>query len=691
MPAAHRPPPLQQPVAHKNLKLRSLPTPLRIEHSDHKAITLVFEETPISALSDHSESDSILPPKPKSLRNQKKLSLNLSAHSNASSTSLNLPESPISIAPSVAAPPSAAASRRRLSVVSLPNASSTLAHRRDEEGSPSAPYIDGPVQILPGIWIGSEDNARDWKCLIERGIRSILNVAKEVALPYTSAPEIPLRQTISTPNLALKFGEQIDPTYIPPHGPSGRPALHYLRLPWSHGQADLVTKGFVDGMAFVDESLNRGDGILIHCQCGVSRSATMVIALVMRAAHSDSPLVPPEVLALRNGGMHASYAFVKEKSKWVGPNMSLMYQLLEYERSLTTSNGSPTPSDRSSQLASEEAEWGRMRQELEESSPETDEQESLELMREARALDLEMEQRIVARKGSQHSIISLNGSVGSGIGMGAAWKSRFGQGERSRAGSVASNFTSRSVLSEDLLEEDEDSLDYTPDMLPESNSGTPSTELTEEEARAVSRPGPNLIPSTARPPPSAPASKRSFGFLPPPSARHTKTSFGALPPPPSAPAFKQTFTLSAPPSKFQKRRPPPLLPPLPPSPVRAKLPEPELTLNSNPKRRPRLAPTPLLIPSTPSSRRSSASSSIALAPTPSQTLFVFPPDESISTPSTMTLMSNISGASHPMLLTPRVSTFKKEGRRRSLIIGAPPTPTTACSRVDALGFVAKGS
>jgi tyrosine-protein phosphatase len=67
----------------------------------------------------------------------------------------------------------------------------------------------------------------------------------------------------------------------------------------------------------------------------------MVIALVMRAAHSDSPLVPPEVSALKGGGMHgklfirlsapsakshvpcaASYVFVKEKSKWIGPNMS---------------------------------------------------------------------------------------------------------------------------------------------------------------------------------------------------------------------------------------------------------------------------------------------------------------------------------------------------------------------------------
>jgi len=696
MPAAHRPPRLQ-PAAHNSLpKLRSLPTPPSIEHLDYSpAIPLVLEENPSSALSDHSEADSFLPPKPKSLRNQKKLCLNLSAaSSNASSSSLLLPDSPASAAPSVALPPSAAAFRRRPSVVSLPNATSTLVHRRDEEGSPSAPYVDGPIQILPGIWIGSEDNARDWKDLLERGIKSILNVAKEVASPYACGAQASLRPTASTPNLTLKFTEsKADVTYFPPHDPSGRPAMHYLRLPWSHGQTDLVRNGFMDGMSFVDESLERGDGVLIHCQCGVSRSATMVIALVMRAAQSSSSSTPPEVQALKHGGMHASYAFVKEKSKWIGPNMSLMYQLLEYERSLNSGNCSPTPSDRSSQIASEEAEWGRKRQELDEASPDEDEQENVELMREARALDLEMEQRIVARKGSQHS---TTGSTGLGMGMGPAWKSRFGHGERSRAGSVTSNITNRSFLSEDLLEEDEDTMVTMLDIHAECSSESPSTKVTEEKARASIRPRYVFTPTTARPPPTAPATKQSFGFLPPPSARHSKTIFGSLPPPPSAPAAKQLFNLSAPPIKCKKRRPPPLLPPVPPSPVGGMLPDNELEPNARPKlKHSRQTPPPLLIPSMHSrhsSTHSSASSNLMPAPTPSQTLFVFPPEKSVTTPSTMTLTSSMSSLPFPTLATPRVSTFKKEGRRRSLIVtGAPPTPTTACSRVDALGFVAMRS
>lgn len=59
---------------------------------------------------------------------------------------------------------------------------------------------------------------------------------------------------------------------------------------------------------------------LSSCQCGISRSATLVIALVMRAAAQQSPSVPPDVWALK--GMQGAYSYVKQKSKWVGPNMS---------------------------------------------------------------------------------------------------------------------------------------------------------------------------------------------------------------------------------------------------------------------------------------------------------------------------------------------------------------------------------
>lgn len=97
-----------------------------------------------------------------------------------------------------------------------------------------------------------------------------------------------------------------------------RPAFSLPMLPWP-----VVTASSSSQFIPSDPSFSLPHP-LSSCQCGISRSATMVIALVMRAATLCSPSVPPEVWNLK--GMQAAYSFVKEKSKWIGPNMSYVYQ-----------------------------------------------------------------------------------------------------------------------------------------------------------------------------------------------------------------------------------------------------------------------------------------------------------------------------------------------------------------------------
>lgn len=154
---------------------------------------------------------------------------------------------------------------RRPSIISLPNpAASTRLHRKDEDDSPTAPYVDGPIEILPSIWLGSEENVHDWAALTLKGIKSVLNVAKEVNGPFEAGSSAqPLRNIVSTPNLKETF-KHADSIYYPAHAPSGRPPMHYLKLPWSHGQSDLVQEGFPSAMAFVDAARERGDGVLIQ-------------------------------------------------------------------------------------------------------------------------------------------------------------------------------------------------------------------------------------------------------------------------------------------------------------------------------------------------------------------------------------------------------------------------------------------
>jgi len=171
-----------------------------------------------------------------------------------------LPLSPTA-QPSLPQPPP-----RRQSVVSLPaGASAASVLRRTDEGddAPATAYMDGPIEIMPGIWLGSEDNARDWKGLVQRGIKAILNVAKEVASPFEpSSHHTSSVHNRSTPNLSLL--PRYAATLQPAHLPSGRPSMHYLKLSWSHGQADLVRTGFPEAMSFVDEALNRHQGVLIQ-------------------------------------------------------------------------------------------------------------------------------------------------------------------------------------------------------------------------------------------------------------------------------------------------------------------------------------------------------------------------------------------------------------------------------------------
>lgn len=135
-----------------------------------------------------------------------------------------------------------------------------------------APYRNGPVQVLPGIWLGCEENAKDWEGLKRCSIGSILNVAKEIVDLFGTktsgepvvglAPSFLVRSTPDLSKLQMSFGRQ--GTFHPADPDNGRPELHYLHLPWSHGQSDLVENGFGQAMQFCDEAISRGKGVLIQ-------------------------------------------------------------------------------------------------------------------------------------------------------------------------------------------------------------------------------------------------------------------------------------------------------------------------------------------------------------------------------------------------------------------------------------------
>lgn len=267
----------QTPKPRSNIQARRRgpPASLRIETPAQKPAIALFQSdnsASTSALSSAtSESDAPLPfsqsNKTRSMRNTKRLSLNLpSAHSNASTTSFSRPPEAGSGNNTDDTQPGTANVRRRFSNLSLGTGSvASRLHRKDEDESPSAPYVDGPIEIMPGVWLGSEDNARDQADLVSRGIRSVLNVAKEVNSPYESMGSLQtLRSFTSAPELKEKAKDS-ESLFIATNPHNGLPSMNYLKLNWSHGQSDLVQNGFNEAMAFVDAAQERREGVLIQC------------------------------------------------------------------------------------------------------------------------------------------------------------------------------------------------------------------------------------------------------------------------------------------------------------------------------------------------------------------------------------------------------------------------------------------
>lgn len=66
------------------------------------------------------------------------------------------------------------------------------------------------------------------------------------------------------PGAPAASGSKPAPVFYPADPTTGRPELHYLQLPWSHGQPDLVKNGFPQAMAFADDSIRRGKGVLVQ-------------------------------------------------------------------------------------------------------------------------------------------------------------------------------------------------------------------------------------------------------------------------------------------------------------------------------------------------------------------------------------------------------------------------------------------
>ena len=117
---------------------------------------------------------------------------------------------------------------------------------------------------------------------------------------------------------SAKCDRDVDMTDVNHTPPPLRDPL-YRKFSWGHNQDNLI-EYFPKAFEFIDRARqSRRGGVLVHCQMGVSRSASLVLAYVMRE---------------KGWRLNQAYDYVKERSWVISPNMSLVYQLAEYEKVL---------------------------------------------------------------------------------------------------------------------------------------------------------------------------------------------------------------------------------------------------------------------------------------------------------------------------------------------------------------------
>jgi tyrosine-protein phosphatase len=98
----------------------------------------------------------------------------------------------------------------------------------------------------------------------------------------------------------------------------------YIHMPWEHN-TDIVPDLY-KLVKIMDARVQQGKRVLIHCQCGVSRSASLIVAYGLYKDPQTS--------------VQDAYDRAKKRSKWIGPNMNLIMQLQEFRNGLLRANDS---------------------------------------------------------------------------------------------------------------------------------------------------------------------------------------------------------------------------------------------------------------------------------------------------------------------------------------------------------------
>ncbi|XP_014025529.1 dual specificity protein phosphatase 8 isoform X1 [Salmo salar] len=141
----------------------------------------------------------------------------------------------------------------------------------------------GPTRILPHLYLGSQKDVLNKDLMVQNGITYVLNASN----------------TCPKPDFISES--------------------HFMRIPVNDNYCEKLLPWLEKTNEFIDKAKVSNCRVIVHCLAGISRSATIAIAYIMKTMGLSSD---------------DAYRFVKDRRPSISPNFNFLGQLLEFEKGL---------------------------------------------------------------------------------------------------------------------------------------------------------------------------------------------------------------------------------------------------------------------------------------------------------------------------------------------------------------------
>ncbi|KAF5576990.1 tyrosine phosphatase [Fusarium pseudoanthophilum] len=201
-------------------------------------------------------------------------------------------------------------------------------------------YPDGPIAIYgDNVFLYSEPTADE-----ASRFDVVINCAREVSNPFefrkvahesqSQSPFQSMQRPVSgvespIPDTAVSTASFMTAWEYPQEDSAETPTTpkafqfkepEYIHIPWDHNTD--IAPDLMELCDVIDKRTKAGKRVLIHCQQGASRSASLIIAYgLFQKPHLT---------------VNDAYYAAQAKSQWISPNMKLMYSLQDFQKEVST-------------------------------------------------------------------------------------------------------------------------------------------------------------------------------------------------------------------------------------------------------------------------------------------------------------------------------------------------------------------